>query len=278
MCPFPICYSHFSTTATPALPGLPLFPGHVIHSHRYREPEAYKNQSVLVVGSGQSGRDIVLDLSTWARQVYLCNRGPSLECQLPNNVEEMSGITGVGSDRMVHFTDGKASLIDSIILATGYNYSFPFLSEEAGIKIESGKRVTPLYKHTFNSVHPSLAFIGINFGYNPFPHFDYQVRWVLSVWTGNKSLPSTEDMVKDDEHWYHSRLQSGLPPHKAGHYLGAAQWDLIDIFSKFGGTTPLAPVMEMLYNEVTRERTRNLMQYKNNQYVVLDVDKWAQTE
>lgn len=250
----------------------------MIHSHEYREPEAYKNQSVLVVGSGQSGRDIILDLSTLARQVYLCNRGPSLTCLIPENVEEMSGIAEIGSDGMVHFTDGKTKLVDSIVLATGYNYSFPFLSDEAGIKIIGGKRVTPLYKHTFNSIHPSLAFIGINFGYVPFPCFDYQVRWVLSVWAGDKSLPSMEDMVKDDELWYQSRLQTGLPPHRAGHYLGAAQWDLFDLFAKLGGNEPLAPVMEMLYNEVAYERLNNLMKYKDNKYMILNGDKWARIE
>lgn len=275
---FIFVYSHFSAPEVPALPGLPLFPGHVIHSHVYREPEVYKDQNVAVVGSGQSGRDIILDLSTCARQVYLCNRGPSLVCPIPDNVEELSDIAEVGADGVVHFTDGKKRLVDSIILATGYMYSFPFLSEEAGVKVKSGKRVTPLYKHTFNPIHPSMAFIGLNFGFNPFPYFDYQVRWVLAVWAGDKSLPSLEEMIKDDDDWYESRLQSGLPPHKAGHFLGSAQWDMIYLLAKLGGNRPLDPVMEKLYKEITRERTENLMQYKNNNYTVLGEDKWARIE
>lgn len=262
----------------PALPGLSLFPSHVIHSHDYREPEVYKNQNVLVVGSGQSGRDIILDLSTCARQVYLCNRGPSLTCSLPDNVEPVSGIAEVHVSGIVSLTDGKERHVDSIILATGYVYSFPFLSEDSGVKVEGGKRVTPLFKHTFNPVHPSMAFIGINFGYNPFPYFDYQVRWVLSVWAGDKNLPSLQDMIKDDEDWYRGRLKAGLPPHKAGHYLGTAQWDMIDLFAKMGGSSPLAPVMEMLYNETACQRNDNLMQYKNNQYLIVDNEKWTQKE
>ena len=261
----------------PAITGLSLFPGQVIHSHVYREPEAYKDQNVLVVGTGQSGRDLILDISTCARQVYLSNRGPRLTCSIPDNVEEMFGIAEVGADGMVVFTDGEKRIVDSIVLATGYKYSFPFLSKEAGVAVKDGKRVTPLYKHIFSPMHPSLAFMGANFGYNPFPYFDQETRWILSVWTGKKSLPSVEEMLKDEEDWYQSRLRSGIPPHNAGHYLGSAQWNMIYLLAELAGNEPQVPVMESLYEEVSRERADNLMRYKDNDYMILDKERWART-
>jgi hypothetical protein len=191
-------------------------------------------------------------------------------------VEELPGITELGADGVVSFTNGEKKLIDSIVLATGYDYSFPFLSEESGIKVKGGKRVTPLYKHIFNPIHPSMAFVGMNFNHLPFPFFDYQVRYVLAVFTGSKGLPNLEEMLKDEDDWYQRRLQSGLPPHKAAHALGLAQWDMVHHIAELGGTKPQAPVVEALYKEVSRERTENLMQYKNNQYVVIDEDKWVQ--
>lgn len=229
----------------------------------------------MVVGSGQSGRDIILDLSTHAKQVYMSNRGPMLTSSLPGSVEQLPGIANIGSDGKVHFTNGQERHVDSIILATGYIYSFPFLTKSSGVEVKDGKRVYPLYKHTINPTHPSMAFIGINFGYNPFPYFDYQVRWVLSVWAAYKTLPSIEDMVKDDDDLYQNRLQQGLPPHKASHFLGPAQWDMIGLLAEMGGNAPLSPIMRMLYDETSHKRNTELMQYKSNNYVILGEDKWA---
>lgn len=229
----------------------------------------------MVVGAGQSGQDIMLDLSSHAKQVYLCNRGPQLVTSIPGNVEEVPAISEVKDNGNVQFTNNQERQVDSIILATGYLYSFPFLTEEAGVNVLNGKRVTPLYKHIFNPLHPSMGFIGINFGHNPFPYFDYQVRWVVSVWAGYKTLPSPMDMIKDDKGCYEKRLQQGLSPQKAGHYLGSAQWEMIDMLAKLGGHESQPPVMRMVYDEVSRQRREQLMHYKANNYTVVDRDKWA---
>jgi hypothetical protein len=199
-------------------------------------------------------------------------------CPLPDNVEELPGITELGADGVVSFTNGEKRLVDGIVLATGYDYSFPFLSEESGVKVKGGKRVTPLYKHIFNSIHPSMAFIGMNMNFLPFPFFDYQVRYVLAVFTGSKGLPNLKEMLKDEDDWYQRRLQSGLPPHKAAHCLDSAQWDIAHVLAKLGGSKPHDPAVEALYEEVDRERTENLMQYKKNRYAVLDENKWVQIQ
>ena len=251
----------------------------MIHSHVYREPEAFRGETVLVVGAGQSGRDLVIDLAGHAQEVSLSNRGAPLTCPLPSNVHELPAIEEVLSDGSIIFSGGETRRIDSIILATGYQYSFPFLSEKSGLQVlNNGKRVFPLYKQTFNARHPSSAVIGVNFGVLPFPSFDLQVRWVLSVWTGDKLLPSSEEMIKSDEETYQRKLQEGLPPHKAGHYLGPAQWDLNREFAIMGGNDPLAPVNEMLYNESGIGRKNNLMHYKKANYVVLGKDRFARLE
>lgn len=249
----------------------------MIHSHIYREPEVYQGKDVLLVGGGESGKDLITDLSPFAKHVYFCNRGNQLVCPIPDNMEEFPGIAEIREDGKVYFVNGQERQVDSIIMATGYLYSFPFLNrEDSGIRVvEKGKRVTPLYKHTFNSVHPSMAFIGINFSYVPFPYFDYQVRWVLSVWSGDTILPSKEEMFREEEEWYEKRLQQGLPPHKAGHYLGAAQWDMLDAFAKLGGYEVIAPVIGKLYDHVHDEKKENLMGYKSTNYVIVNRDEWA---
>ena len=265
---------HFSDPNIPTIPGLSLFPGSVIHSHLYREPEAYKRQRVLIIGSAQSGRDISLDLSSHASQVYLSNRGNPFLTALPSNVEELPGITEVKDDGSVLFNDDKERTVDSIILATGYVYSFPFLDEDAGVKVIDGVRVAPLYKHTFNPIHPSMALVGLNFGFNPFPVFHYQAHWILSVWYGSKTLPDKESMIQDDEDCYQKRLLQGLPHRKAGHFLGPAQWELLDLLAHLGGSEPQPPVVKMLYDEVFKHRTENLMEYKSMNYAIVSRDRW----
>lgn len=270
---------HFFIPEVPAIPGLQSFPGRIIHSHVYREPEAFRGETVLVVGVGQSGRDLIIDLAGHAREVWLSNRGAPLTCSLPSNVHELPAIKEMLSDGNITFSNGETRHIDSIILATGYLYSFPFLSEKSGLQVlNDGKRVFPLYKQTFNARHPSSAIIGVNFGVTPFPYFDLQVRWVLSVWTGEKLLPSVDEMIKNDEETFQRKLREGLPPHKAGHFLGPAQWDLYRELAILGGNEPLAPVNEMLYNESGIGRKNNLMHYKKANYVVLGEDKFARVE
>lgn len=46
----------------PDWPGKDGFPGELVHSREYRNPEPYRGRSVLVVGSGNSGAEIAVDL------------------------------------------------------------------------------------------------------------------------------------------------------------------------------------------------------------------------
>ena len=45
------------------------FKGETVHSHNYREPDAYAGKRVLCVGGGASGTDISIELSGHAKQV-----------------------------------------------------------------------------------------------------------------------------------------------------------------------------------------------------------------
>jgi dimethylaniline monooxygenase (N-oxide forming) len=57
---------------SPAFPGE--FSGETIHSHDYKEPEAFANQRVVVVGMGNSAMDIAVELSGVAERVVLSAR------------------------------------------------------------------------------------------------------------------------------------------------------------------------------------------------------------
>lgn len=57
----------------------------------------------------------------------------------------------------------------SPILSTGYNFSFPFLSEKY-VSTDGGTRVRPLYQHTFPPKYaPGLSFLGLCIKIVPMP-------------------------------------------------------------------------------------------------------------
>ena len=49
--------------------GLNRFQGHYLHSRDYKGPEVYKGKRVLVIGLGNSGCDIAVELSRLVTQV-----------------------------------------------------------------------------------------------------------------------------------------------------------------------------------------------------------------
>ena len=52
------------------------FTGEIIHSHDYQNPDPYKGKRVLVVGMGNSGAEIALDLCEKGVETFISVRGP----------------------------------------------------------------------------------------------------------------------------------------------------------------------------------------------------------
>ena len=244
----------------------------MIHSHSYRDPASFKDLKVLVVGAGPSGQDITLDLANHANTVYLGNRGSKISCKLPANIEQLPTISSIRGDGMVCFFNQEERQVDSIILCTGYEFEFPFLAKEAGIRVENN-RIISLYKHSFNALHPSMAFIGVYLMILPWPLFEMQVKWILSVWTGNKRLPSTTEMCRDSDEDYRKRLERGMAPYYA-HKLGQMQWEFQKELAELAGVEPYPPVLQMMYEERAKTRIEDLPGYKNYNYAIVSESEW----
>ena len=60
----------------PSWPGVEGYSGAILHSSEYRNPELYAGKRVLVVGFGNSGGEIALDLANAGIDVALAVRGP----------------------------------------------------------------------------------------------------------------------------------------------------------------------------------------------------------
>jgi cation diffusion facilitator CzcD-associated flavoprotein CzcO len=62
----------------PHIPSLQNFAGTVLHSSRYGDGETWNGRSAIVVGTGNSGHDIVQDLHSSGAKVTLVQRSPTL--------------------------------------------------------------------------------------------------------------------------------------------------------------------------------------------------------
>jgi cation diffusion facilitator CzcD-associated flavoprotein CzcO len=60
----------------PDVPGLDVFTGRVVHTETYKNPQPYVGRRTLVVGCGNSGAEIALDLAEHGIDVAMVVRGP----------------------------------------------------------------------------------------------------------------------------------------------------------------------------------------------------------
>ncbi|KFP21360.1 Dimethylaniline monooxygenase [N-oxide-forming] 5, partial [Egretta garzetta] len=71
-----VCTGHHTEAHLPlsTFPGLEKFSGWYLHSRDYKSPQSFLGKRVVVVGTGNSGIDIAVELSHTAKQVFLSTR------------------------------------------------------------------------------------------------------------------------------------------------------------------------------------------------------------
>ena len=67
-----VCTGHHAEKHTPSFPGLGSFAGEVIHSHDYKDRRALEGKKVLIVGIGNSGGDLAVELAPVCRVGCMC--------------------------------------------------------------------------------------------------------------------------------------------------------------------------------------------------------------
>eukprot|EP00743_Colponemidia_sp_Colp-15_P007028 GILK01007584.1.p1 GENE.GILK01007584.1~~GILK01007584.1.p1 ORF type:complete len:556 (-),score=75.63 GILK01007584.1:115-1755(-) len=98
-------------------------------------------------------------------------------------------------EHSVEFEDQTVAPADSIILATGYKISYPFIDPQI-LTIEDNS--VSFYKNIFHPKYSSLGFIGC---FQPvgalMPVSDMQCRWFVKTITGELTLPTESQMNQD---------------------------------------------------------------------------------
>ncbi|XP_038614597.1 dimethylaniline monooxygenase [N-oxide-forming] 4-like isoform X3 [Tachyglossus aculeatus] len=71
-----ICTGLFLNAFLPleSFPGIKKFQGQVLHSQEYRTPEDFRGKRILVIGTGNTGGDVAVELGRTAARVFLSTR------------------------------------------------------------------------------------------------------------------------------------------------------------------------------------------------------------
>ncbi|CAG8519725.1 4746_t:CDS:2 [Ambispora leptoticha] len=222
-----VCSGHHRKHRWPKYEGMDQFGGRQIHSHFYRNTKGFEDKRVVVVGCGNSGMDISVELSTVASQeqlskITLGSYPPGLKPKHPANAhhptiksdffERLStgtiivkqNIVKLNQDKSVEFVDGtRIEDIDVIVYCTGYDISFPFLDGDLLTGEQDLEKFDPeyrenlawLYKMVFPPRYKNIAFLGLVQVLGPiFPVAEMQARYATSIIGGHITLPSTEVM------------------------------------------------------------------------------------
>ncbi|CAJ1944149.1 unnamed protein product [Sphenostylis stenocarpa] len=214
-----VATGHYSKPKLPSIQGMDTWRRKQIHSHIYRSPEPFRGEIVVVVGNSYSGQEISMELVKVVKELHLSAKsldiyeGISKVISKYENCHLRPQIHNLQEDGSVVFTDGSSILADTILYCTGYSYSFPFLDTK-GMVVVDDNRVGPLYEHTFPpSLAPSLSLVGIPRKILALRFFESQGKWIAQLLSGQKVLPSCEEMMKSIEEFYHSREVAGIPKH-----------------------------------------------------------------
>lgn len=205
-----VAAGHYSVPFIPSTPGLASysqhFPGRVLHSKAWRDPETYRGNRVLVVGASISGPDISYALAEYVeRPLHSVVRGKyhpysfDYAFQHPN-ILRRPPISHITSDpktdeRTVHFEDGtKLEKVDYIIFGTGYSWTLHFLPE-LGSTIRNN-RLPNLYQHIFWREDPTLSFVGAVAAGFTFKVFEWQAVLAARFLAGRITLPFAEEQKR----------------------------------------------------------------------------------
>ncbi|KAK0237924.1 hypothetical protein EDD85DRAFT_832348 [Armillaria nabsnona] len=278
-----VCPGHYNKPRYPDTPGLTkwLRDKRASHSSWYRRPQNIIGNKILVVGNGPSGIDISAELSRHVKTLVRSITGGAGE---EGNVIIRPHAVRYEDNGGVLFEDGSTETgIDHCILATGFEMSFPFLSDEDLVPglpaavpplpqelYNSTYHIFPLAQHLFpfQSRFPAttIAFLGLLMKVAPFPLVEAQARAAIHIFAHPHELDvvkATADIVTRYEQ-LRAELQTDDPLAlaKAWHvFKGSEQFDYRDELyaytaPSFGGDAIVVPQWEkdMYDNKMTLKR------------------------
>ena len=220
-----ICNGHYRIPRYPDTPGITewLNSGRAAHAAWYRHPHGIrKTDTVLILGNGPSANDIAADIQVVAKTVI--RSITNAQRQEYGNIKIRGRIVHFEENGRVTYQDGTTdSGITHCILATGYQFSYPFFSEELlhsrlpppipplpAELYNTTYNVFPLARHLFplQTAFPphTLVFPGLLLKGGPFSLAEAQAHAALHVFANPTLLDVTRESA--DIIIRHDRLRS----------------------------------------------------------------------
>lgn len=265
-----VCNGHFHSGFIPNFEGSKNFRGKQMHSHDYRSPEVFKDETLLVIGGNFSAVDIVQQTVRHAKSVtwsHHLKNDPDVR-GFGENVTQKPDVL-ILREHDVVFADNSSSPITTIIYCTGYEFKYPFLSVDCGIST-CDNFVQPLYKHCLSINRPTMGFIGLPNQICPNQLFSLQSRFCLSFITGKKTLPTRKQMKEDCESDLEDRWKRGLPKRKA-HMMGRdVQEQYYADLATTADIEPIKPVIPRMHVYTSLSRESDFLNFRRKKYYVID--------
>ncbi|AHJ68335.1 Dimethylaniline monooxygenase [N-oxide forming] [Granulibacter bethesdensis] len=196
-----IATGHFSVPNVPYFEGFESFQGRIMHAHDFRDANEFVGKDILMVGSSYSAEDIGTQCAKYGcRSVTFSYRTRPMGFQWPEGFEEKPLLTHVKGN-IAYFKDGTSKKVDSIILCTGYQHSFPFLPDSMRLKTNNRLYPLNLYKGIFWKGNTDLIYIGMQDQYYTFNMFDAQAWLARDAILGRYILPDAATQDADIKHW-----------------------------------------------------------------------------
>jgi hypothetical protein len=199
-----VANGHYREPRYPDTPGLQswLDSGRAIHSAWFRRPDQFAHhRKILLVGGGPSSADLCTDMvgviPLLLHSLLGTKRASITHPDDTENYRKVVRVAEYRDDGSILLADGSTeSDINLVILATGYEISFPFLSQiKRGLPWLPPPLPSELYNSTYH-VFPlayqlfplrgdfpptSIAFPGLLYSVAPFPIFEAQARAIARV-------------------------------------------------------------------------------------------------
>lgn len=216
------------------------------HAKFYRDPEVYKDKTVVVVGSRASGADLTKYIADSAVSVIQSIRNidnTKRFSKKPNIVYKPTiveyQLLEEGGFNII-FEDGtEVKNPDHVIYATGYQFSFSYLNRLLGEEVtKDGVVISDLYQHTFHINEPLITFIGVPIDGVSFRVFEYQAILASRYLAGKISLPNR----REQREWADKRLsEKGFT--RAYHTIG-----VVDSLNYLNGLIKLGEITNTKIN------------------------------
>lgn len=266
-----VCNGHNSTPDIPKFKGHETFMGKQLHSHDFRNADDFKGERVCIIGAGPSASEMVTLISKVAEHVTWSHHSkrPSFP-KFYGIVEQKPNIESISNEN-VTFADGTTQSFTAILYATGYRYTFPFLSVDCGLSVIDNL-IQPLYKFCISVQHPTLAFIGLINVISQNLLYDLQVRFFLTFLTGPKKLPTKEEMVS--ERAKNELKEIGLLDKKSFPVMIATHIKYYEALATEAEIDSVKPVFYKLCDRALHNAFYDAASYRNIKFRIIDDENY----